>query len=196
MSSCGGGGTISPFLRSHSTSRLSSSHRVGQKKHSLHSPMISTHNFGLVQSPSFFPSSRRELSSHFLRHRNSALFFLTQGAGETIAVTQDFLGVGAIHARRCVPMCSILVLVVGVCLLADYGHVCCRLWSAFMFSPVHAGSLASFPFVDCVMLPSFHCEIGAVVFPWLGCCVCKYLFGLLLSCFGHARAKNNSDSSC
>ena len=37
----------------------------------------------------------------------------------------------------------------------------------------------------------------AIVFPWfLGCCVCKYLFGLLLSCFGHARAKNNSESPC
>ena len=41
----------------------------------------------------------------------------------------------------------------------------------------------------------FIVEIGAVVFPTLFiCCGCNYLLWLLLSCFGHARAKNNSDS--
>ena len=29
-----------------------------------------------------------------------------------------------------------------------------------------------------------------------GCCVCKCLLGMLLSCFGHARANNNSKLSC
>ena len=42
-----------------------------------------------------------------------------------------------------------------------------------MFSLVNAGSLASLPFVDCVMLSWFHCEIGAVVLPlvWVVVCV-------------------------
>ena len=41
--------------------------------------------------------------------------------------------------------------------------------------------------VDCGLLPSF------IVGLWL----LKYLgFGLLLSCFGHARAKNKSELSC
>ena len=30
-----------------------------------------------------------------------------------------------------------------------------QLWSAFMFSPLNAGSLDSFPFVDCVTLLLF-----------------------------------------
>ena len=86
-------------------------------------------------------------------------------------------------------MCSIPVSVVGVCLLADCDHVCYRLWSAFMFSPINAESLASLPFADCVMLPWFHCEIGVVV------CV-QLPLGLLMSCSIHARAKNNSGSPC
>ena len=68
-----------------------------------------------------------------------------------------FSGAGASHVRGCVPVCSIPILVVGVC---------CRLWSAFMFSPVNAGSLASFPFVNCVMLPLFHCEDWGCCLPW------------------------------
>ena len=52
------------------------------------------------------------------------------------------------------------------------------LWSAYVFSPVNAGSLASLPFVNYVMLLLFHCEIGVVVLPLVsGCCVCKYLLG-------------------
>ena len=52
------------------------------------------------------------------------------------------------------------------------------LWSTYVFSPVNAGSLASLPFADCVMLPLFHCEIGVAVLSLvLGCYVCKYLLG-------------------
>ena len=52
------------------------------------------------------------------------------------------------------------------------------LWSTYVFSLDNAGILSSLPFAYCVMLPLFHCEIGAVVLPLvLGCCVCKYLLG-------------------
>ena len=110
-----------------------------------------------------------------------------------MTVAHDFWCVGAIHAGGCVSMCSIPVLVVGLCLLDDCGHVCYQLRSLFMFSPVNAESLASLPFAGYVMLPWFHCEIGVVVLPLVWVAVCVQLpFGLLLSCFGHTRAMNNS----
>ena len=50
---------------------------------------------------------------------------------------------------------------------------------------------------DYVISRHFIVETGAVVFSMsFVCCGCNYLLGLLLSCFGHARAKNNSDSPC
>ena len=59
------------------------------------------------------------------------------------------------------------------------------------FSPVHARSLASPLFWDYGLLPSFILSLWLLMYP---------SFGLLLSCFGHARAKNNSrvwlDLSC
>ena len=64
------------------------------------------------------------------------------------------------------------------------------------FPPVNVGSLASLPLADCVMLSSFHYEIGAVVLSlFLVRCICNHLLGLMLSFFGHDRAKNNSESS-
>ena len=58
------------------------------------------------------------------------------------------------------------------------------LWSAYVFSPVNAESLAFLPFVDCVMLPWFHCEIGAIVLPlvWVAVCV-KLPFGVAIELF-------------
>ena len=67
--------------------------------------------------------------------------------------------------------------------------VCCGL---------SVGNLYSFPLCR-------PCNVASIsLYNWgycwltlvLGCCVCKYLVGLLLSCFGHARAKNNSETSC
>ena len=53
-----------------------------------------------------------------------------------------------------------------------------------MFSPVNDGSLASLPFVDCVMLPWFHCEIAAVVLPLVWVVVCVQLpFGVFVDLF-------------
>ena len=45
----------------------------------------------------------------------------------------------------------------------------------FMFFFVNIGSLDSHPYVDCVMLPLFHCEIGAVVLPLVWVVVCVQL---------------------
>ena len=79
---------------------------------------------------------------------------------------------------------------------------------AMFFSLMYRLGISSFPIstcvsslalalgiVCCVMLSSFPYKIGAAVdLPcFLGCCVCNYLVGLPLSCFGHARAKNNSE---
>ena len=114
-----------------------------------------------------------------------------------MTVTHDFRCEGSIHAGGYVSVSSISVSVVVLCLLADCGRVCYRLWFVFMFSPVNAESLASLPFAGCVMLPWFHCEIGAVVLPLVWVAVCVQLpLGLLLSCFGHARAKKNSGLPC
>ena len=38
--------------------------------------------------------------------------------------------------------------------------------------------------------------LGCRSFPCIGCRVCNYLVGLMLSCFGHTRAKKNSESPC
>ena len=58
------------------------------------------------------------------------------------------------------------------------------LWSAYVFSPVNAGSLASLPFADYVILSWFHCEIGAVVLPlvWVSMCV-QLTFGVAAELF-------------
>ena len=57
---------------------------------------------------------------------------------------------------------------------------------------LHWGFAMSFYFSRCCSGKSV-----AIVLPLvLGCCMCKHILGLLLSCFGHARAKNNSESSC
>ena len=54
----------------------------------------------------------------------------------------------------------------------------------YVFFPVNAGSLASLPFADCVMLPWFHCEIGAVVLPLVWVAVCVQLpFGVVSKLF-------------
>ena len=60
------------------------------------------------------------------------------------------------------------------------------------------GNLASFHFCrPCNAAPDSLYDWG---YYWLtlvvGFCVCKYLVGLLLSCFGHARENNNSETSC
>ena len=79
------------------------------------------------------------------------------------------------------------------------------------------GRLLISPSVGCIFFPALGLCIAAIVFivscglrlslPWL-CQEYCYLFivglwmlmhpgfGLLLSCFGHARAKNNSELSC
>ena len=41
------------------------------------------------------------------------------------------------------------------------------------------------------MLPSFHCELWLLIYPGFGL---LRLLGLLLSFFGHARVKNNSEA--
>ena len=79
----------------------------GQKKHSLHSPTIPlSRGLGLAHSHAERGSAsscapfggilhrlitlmQRVVLSPLLTHRNSALVFLTQGAGEIVAVTQD-----------------------------------------------------------------------------------------------------------
>ena len=94
---------------------------------------------------------------------------------------------GAIHARGYAPVCSILVSVVCVCLLVACGHVYCLLWSTFVFSHVYAGIFPSPLFWDCGLLPSFIVRLWLLMYPG---------FGLLLSCFGHARAKNNYELPC
>ena len=101
----GCGRTASPCPRTHSTSRPSSSRRVGQKKHSLHSPTIPpsggfgpAHSyvegrFGFLMCTIWGDSSSTDQKGFFsllLVHRNSALVFLMHGAGEIMAVTQDF----------------------------------------------------------------------------------------------------------
>ena len=51
------------------------------------------------------------------------------------------------------------------------------------------------PTADYVVVAIVSCGFGVVVFPWFW--VASWLLrllGLLLSCFGHARAKNNSEA--
>ena len=67
-----------------------------------------------------------------------------------------------------------------------------------MLLPLHcrAGDMVFSPDLE-VAAVFLHCSWLVVVFPHVVCCcACKYLVGLLLSCFGNARAKNKSESSC
>ena len=64
---------------------------------------------------------------------------------------------------------------------------------------VNAGNPSSSPSVDCVRFPLFHYGIGLLIFPWywlLRVQIYCGVVGLILSCFGHARAKKNFESSC
>ena len=159
------GGTVSPFLHAHSTSRLSSSRRVGQKKNSLHSPMIPLtvlvlfilHHFAhphIESRPLTFSStgiwrcfsSRRELEKPLLSLR---IFGCRSHSRSGMCACVFHTGFGG----RCMSPCQL-----WPCMLSIV--VC-----VYVF-PIHARSWSSFPFADCVMLPSFHCEIGAIVFPW------------------------------
>ena len=76
--------------------------------------------------------------------------------------------------------------VLGLCKVAHCGRVCYLLWSASVFSSIHARSLILLV-LRLLIVSITHFEFVAVDEPW---------FGLLLSCFGHARAKNNSELSC
>ena len=59
-----------------------------------------------------------------------------------------------------------------------------NLWPVYVFSPVNAGSLASPPFADCVMLSWFHSETGVVVIPLVWVAVCVQLpFGVVVELF-------------
>ena len=55
--------------------------------------------------------------------------------------------------------------------------------SSAEFSLVHAGSVASFLFVDWVMFPSFHCNFGAVDFPWFWVVVYASTFWVAIELF-------------
>ena len=80
----------------------------------------STHGFGLVHSPSFFPSSGRESSSHFLRHRNSALFSSRRELEKPLLSLRIF----GCRSHSCSRLCS--------CVFhTSFGGRCmspCRLW--------------------------------------------------------------------
>ena len=152
LGSGGCGKTVSPCPCAHSTSRLSSSHRVGAKETFTPLSHDSTlrGGFGLSHSHAEtvrLPHVHRLGDSSSTDHPHTKIHYLSPShahefcvgfphadSGRNCGCHSGFLGAGAIHARGCVPMCSIPFSVVGVCLPADCGHVCCLLWSEVVFS--------------------------------------------------------------
>ena len=52
-----------------------------------------------------------------------------------------------------------------------------------MFSPIHAGSLVSFPLRTVYCCHRFIVKLGLLIYPGLGCCVYKNLFGVAAEFF-------------
>ena len=85
---------------------------------------------------------------------------------------------------------------------------CCEFLFSHIAAVVKAWLLASPLFWVYVRWPQFHCEVVVVALPlvlrlWIAAITHFEFglliypgFGLLLSCFGHARAKNNSELPC
>ena len=167
LSSGGCGKTVSPCLCAHSTSRLSSSHCMGKKKHSLHSSTIPLMVLFLFIPHSF---SHPQIEGHPLTFSGTGIMHCFSSHRELEKPLLS-LRIFGWRSHSCLGLCA-CVFHTGFNGRCMYLH---RLWPCMLsivvcicVSLANARNSSSSPSPDCVRFPLFHYGIGLLIFPGFG----------------------------